>query len=543
MYKYNTKLHKTAVIFYFFLISFAVLTFCTRSSFLYPYNNWDDANSYFSMGKSMFHGSVIYRDIFDQKGPYLYFLYGLCSLVSRTDFCGVFLMEVLLGALDAAAVYLILRLYLERTLSLLLLPVFLACTFSSYSFYWGGSAEEVCLPLLLWALYILLHSRTRYGGHISLRDVFLVGLMCGVVACIKFTLLGFFFAFMIMVMIDCLSRRSFTRFLKACVIFLAGMFIPFVPWLVYFGMKGALDDWYHAYVYTNVFIYSTFGAANKGEGVYDKLYAMAKILYWLFWDNLSFFLLIFAGLCGFLILRPGKSLTERLEPALLFGFSFLGIYIGGAALPYYAFALTIFTVFGLIWAGEWMQRLVIFRVEWMQRLVIFKVPSAILVCLPMTILAGVFSWWNTPNRYYLSYNREDVFLTSFVRDINQIREELAAGSDADEEASDVQSRSAFHSPAGPDITLLNYNCLDCGLYTAADIYPSCYWFQTQTNPDPSVFADQHRYIQEGLTDFVVVRDDYPDFIFDCYEQIDSFHQVMGEVEHDYFLFYKKATGS
>ena len=45
----------------------AVMLFCTRSSFLFPMNNWDDANSYFTMGKSMMHGILIYRDIFDQK--------------------------------------------------------------------------------------------------------------------------------------------------------------------------------------------------------------------------------------------------------------------------------------------------------------------------------------------------------------------------------------------------------------------------------------------------------------------------------------------
>ena len=527
MYTFDMKFRKTAFVFYLFLVSLVILLFCTRSSPLYPYNNWDDANSYFSMGKSMFHGAVIYRDLFDQKGPYLYLFYGLCSLISRTDFGGVFLMEVLLCVLDAAAVFCILRLYLRESLSLVLLPVFLACTFSSWCFYWGGCAEEICLPLLLWSLYILLLDRTHRKGHVTLRDIFYAGLMCGVVACIKFTLLGFFFGFMVMVMIDSLLSGGMARFLKACLIFLAGMFIPFIPWLVYFGIKGALGDWYNAYIYTNVFLYSTFGAANKGETVLGKAYVLAKLLYWLFWDNLSCFALIAAGLCGFLF-RPGTSPVERLEPALLFGFSFLGIYIGGAALPYYAFALTIFAVFGLICVGECLQKLAEKLFSPTRSPVCCASGRSALVpaCLFMVLASGIFSWMNTPNRYYLSYDKDDVFLTPFTEDIERIRTGMASNADAQ-----------GHPPAG-DVTLLNYNCLDCGLYTTADIYPSCYWFQTQTNPDPSVFADQHRYIQEGRTDFVVVRDDYPDFIFDCYELIDSFHQVMGEVEHDYYLFFR-----
>ena len=53
--------------------AFFILLFATRSSFLYPCNDWNDANSYFSMGKALFNGRVPYRDIFDQKGMYLYF--------------------------------------------------------------------------------------------------------------------------------------------------------------------------------------------------------------------------------------------------------------------------------------------------------------------------------------------------------------------------------------------------------------------------------------------------------------------------------------
>ena len=72
------------------LAAFLVLLFASRSSFLYPFNDWNDANSYFSVGKALFNGKMPYRDVFDQKGMYLYFLYGLAYLVSHTTFLGVF---------------------------------------------------------------------------------------------------------------------------------------------------------------------------------------------------------------------------------------------------------------------------------------------------------------------------------------------------------------------------------------------------------------------------------------------------------------------
>ena len=43
----------------------------------------------------MFNGSVLYRDIYEQKGPLLYFVHGLAGLVSETNFIGVYLVEII----------------------------------------------------------------------------------------------------------------------------------------------------------------------------------------------------------------------------------------------------------------------------------------------------------------------------------------------------------------------------------------------------------------------------------------------------------------
>ncbi len=57
---------------YSFIVSFAVLAVCSKSSFLYPFNDWVDADCYFTVGKGMMQGKVVYRDLFEQKGVLLY---------------------------------------------------------------------------------------------------------------------------------------------------------------------------------------------------------------------------------------------------------------------------------------------------------------------------------------------------------------------------------------------------------------------------------------------------------------------------------------
>lgn len=94
-----TRSKRISEAFYLLLAGFVLLLFATRSSFLYPCNDWNDANSYFSVGKALFNGKMPYRDVFDQKGMYLYFFYGLAYLVSHTTFAGVFLLEIILAFL------------------------------------------------------------------------------------------------------------------------------------------------------------------------------------------------------------------------------------------------------------------------------------------------------------------------------------------------------------------------------------------------------------------------------------------------------------
>ncbi len=550
-------------------ISFFLMLFLTRSSFLYPYNNWDDSNSYFSMGKSMFHGTLIYRDLFDQKGPYLYFLYGLCSLLSRTTFHGVFIMEVIWAAADLLLIGRILRLHCSKRISLFLSPILLTCMFASKSFYWGGCAEELCLPFLLYPLYILMkslaeatkskcpsgmqncecadgmenaerldgepHKEHSAGGSVfSPREVFYAGLCCGFVFCVKFTLMGFFLGFALVVIMTC---RSFREFWKLAGRYLLGILLPFVPWVLYFAATGGLDDWYRVYIYTNVFLYSDFGANSHGATAAQKVYDLAKILYWLVLDNIQYYVFILLGMLWSL-LRRGASFLQRIWPMLLFGCTFLFIYIGGAHLPYYALPLTVFAVPGGAALGKGLDRTFLRRkgrpaAEDASGTDLQEATdggdilcgcrkgtalTALLLIASLGISLAVFfrcSW----NADYLGTPKEAVFLSKFTQDI---REDQAAG---------------LVDPYAT--TLLNIGCLDSGLYNAADIYPTCYWFQTQTLPGDEVTNAQLSYITEGQTDYIVARDSYPDEIWQHYELVDTFHQELDPQAFDYYLFRRK----
>lgn len=488
---------------YFILAAGLCLMLASRSSFLYPLNNWDDANSYFSVGKGIFNGRMPYRDIFDQKGMYLYFFYGLCYLVSHTTFLGVFIMEIILGALDIAGFYSIISLYGKKCIAFALAPVAFAATVCSRCFWWGGAAEEVCLPFYIWGLYLVTdYFKNKYPGEVmSFKTVFIGGILAGMVANIKYTGLGFFFAWMMMVFFSYVAEKEFLKGIKACFVFLFGMFVPFVPWIIYFGVQGALYEWYWGYVYINVFLYSKFD--DTGAGLYDKVYNLAKVLYWRIIANWQYFIFVIPGLM-FTFFGKGKKLLQRLIGPVLFAFTFLGIFGGGREIPYYSLPLSVFAAFGTCLLAVILEKLLNTNSRTSQ-----TVLTAL--CLAFSV---VFVYTNSMNIPFMKVSKDDFFLFRFRDEVLQTE----------------------------DPTLLNVGCLDAGLYTLCDIVPSCRWFQTQTldidEPENNPYMEQERYVREGLVDYILVRDYIPEFIDDHYQLIDSEDYGWYGYDFTYYLYKK-----
>lgn len=482
------------------------LTFCSRSSFLFSYNNWDDANSYFSMGKFMMNGGVIYRDLYDQKGPYLYLLYGIAYLISNNSFLGVFVLEILAVSIFFYYSYRIIRLYCSFKIALALLPLLAMGTLSSLSFYWGGAAEEFCLPLLAYSLYTSIrYFKEEYPQLPSKKVILINGILAGIILQIKYTMLGFYFIWMAIMALTNLSKEKWKKTFGNCLLFLGAMGATILPWLIYFGIHGALKDWYTCYIYNNIFFYSNL--QEESMGLLDRGYQLAKILYNLILDNKSYFGFIVLGLYYMLFSKSNRWL-EKINVFALFGFLFLGIYIGGANIFYYSIPLMVFAAIGFGALGRGLMK---FEVN--QKLY-FARGKITYTILGVVIFAASLWGANTLsiNTEYRKMEKEEHFLFRFKEIVEQ-----------------------KESP-----TLLNINMLDAGLYTVADILPTCKYFQTNGIALEELYEEQERYIREGLTDFVIARFDYPDYLLENYElAAEQSFNTSGKEESMYYLFQRK----
>lgn len=160
-----------------FAISFLVLAFASECSFIYPYNAWDDPNCYFTVVKAMVKGKVLYKDIYEQKGPYVYFIHIISYFISPKSFFGVFLLEVILAFISSCIIVKILNLYGITSIKKQILSclIYSLTVYFSRSFAQGDSVEELLNPLFLLIIYLTLKDGNKKLNY------FLIGLTGGCV--------------------------------------------------------------------------------------------------------------------------------------------------------------------------------------------------------------------------------------------------------------------------------------------------------------------------------------------------------------------------
>ena len=511
--------------------AFLTMLICSRSSFLYVFNLWDDANSYFTVGKCIFRGFVPYRDLFDQKGIMLYFIYGLGSLISRTTFTGVFVMEIIAAFFSLLAILRIYQLYLEpRTFPYILTPITGAVIYSSANFYWGGSAEEFLFPFIMWGMYISLkYFRQDYPEPMPYGRVLVGGILAGCVLNIKFNSLGFFFAWMAMVFFaDIIGERAIAKAIISCFVFLGGMGIATLPWTIYFGVNGAIDDWVYVYIYKNVFEYSqklTFG--DRVARIYDIVknhYLNNMPVYILFAIGIVYFL---ASAISSAMYEDRNSLVRRdrffihvgiielINMGMLFGFLLLVIFIGGVSLPYYSFPVNGFVVFGFIPFCYIIEKFLKRRIERSTHGrnyggAILDSGLAFACSLVAVALSVAITYLTSMNVKVMNLKAEDLWLYHFR---------------------DYIAESGVEDPG----IILEYT-FDVGLYTVLDIEPICYYFQTQTLNMDEVLDYQKQYVHNGEADFVVSVTYEAEGLGDRYDKVMQERCVFYNFDQTYFLY-------
>lgn len=448
--------------FYFVVCAFFILSICSTCSFLYPFHTWDDSNCFFTVGKSVWFGKVMYRDLFEQKGPLLYFIHSVAYLISHRSFAGVFCFEIIAAAIFMFFCWKTLSLFSDEKIGLLV-PFIAVIAYSSTGFVLGDSAEEFCLPFFMCSLYVSIR-HIKKNSLFTRCELVATGIFAGCVLWIKFSLLGFYIGWCIVPIYLYVQKKLWKKIISSFALVMGGIFIATVPYILYFGANHAIMDWLEVYIYDNIFLYTS---GEKGS----PLQAVVKGLFRFYWRNyFYFFASILSSVVLFKVARDnGKAIGAHI--VTIFATTSLFIYGGGRAYEYYGFDLCLFFIFSLLPLYEFINQN-FFCKESLARKRTFVLTGFAFLC-----ISFVSAFLITKNKEVLKIKRDDLPQFKFDKIISQ-----------------------YENP-----TLLNYGTLDCGFYTVSGIIPVNRFFIKIHLPVKEMDYEQNKIISEGIVDFVVSK--------------------------------------
>ena len=482
------------------LLSVLFIGLASKSSPLYPLNDWVDVNCFFTMGRGILDGLVPYRDLYEQKGPVLYFIYAIIALFSRNSFVGVYLLEVVTFGLFLYFSGMLAQLYQGSSkVVYFLVAILAAAVVTSWSFTHGGSVEQNMLFMLVYGMYSVVRAIREERG-LSFREAFVNGIFAGIVLWVKYTTLGFYIGLALFVLIWYPSEKHAGKILLATIgQFLLGVGAVSAMVFGYFLIHGAVDDFMTVYFYNNLFLYPVETQGSKLELIENCLKSTLQY-------NGSYSWLITAGVFLFL-LQLRSHWRDFLMAVLTFIGLTVGTYWGGRGYTYYGLILAIYTVFGLIALVKACQ---------MAKLTLSK-PLPAMVTLSALVLSVAllanYAYDKSGNTYLMRYEKEGHPAYRFAQTINQVE----------------------------NAKILNYGFLDGGFYYAAGIDPNCKFFCTLNIDAPDMWSSQREAINNGEVDFVITRR-YPLSSYSAnssgYRLVDEASFYFEGVDFTYYLYQK-----
>lgn len=178
---------------------------------VYPHNFSYDSAFFRFIGKEILKGKVPYRDVWDHKGPVLYFLQALGALGGTTNKGTniLFLMQLLSISVSTYFQYKIYCLFEDdsRSFTKFMMYLISLCSVFSITIESGNLSEEWCLPMTCCSLYLLtkFSVNAKNDGKHPRAYAFIHGIMIGLMmlirannafpVCAGIFFIGFFFVY------------------------------------------------------------------------------------------------------------------------------------------------------------------------------------------------------------------------------------------------------------------------------------------------------------------------------------------------------------
>lgn len=333
----NNKLSQNALIILIGLLSFAFLSFFSYyTSPITTVDNGADAAFFRLVGQGMTKGYLPYRDFFDMKGPFFFFIEYIGQLISYGRM-GVFIMQLI----NLTAVLLVIcKIYeLSNVKSNLvklglLLPIL--CV-ASFTFEGGNLTEEFSLFEILSCLYLglLYFEKIDDESDFWQKKIYFIGglwfgICFGLLVMIRITNVAFICAIALVIFLQLIIKKRFLQIAVVVGSFVLGLAISMSPALLFYTSKGLFNE-----LIDSMFI---LGFKYSGEKSFADHVVEAVL------GDRKFQLLLIIIPASVPFVLGWRSWKERLVVLTGALFSFFAIVSGNNYLHYYTLVIPLIVI-------------------------------------------------------------------------------------------------------------------------------------------------------------------------------------------------------
>ena len=257
-----------------------------------PLNNaviQNDSAVFQIMGRGLTKGQIIYKDLFDHKGPIVYIINAMAYIINPK--IGLFIIETLINYVGAIFIFKTARIFVGRKVSGTLTVTYFAMIFLFAS--GGNFTEEYSMTFTSIAMYCII--RILYKNEYENKWLWIsIGVTFAINFFIKPTYIGIWIAFGIIQLIYSVKEKKIKKLIKYIWYMTIGIFVVTVPIIVYLIANNDINDFINAYFVLNM-KYANSTIKEKVEK-----FVLLTI------QSKSILLIIFSFICNIVIIANKK---------------------------------------------------------------------------------------------------------------------------------------------------------------------------------------------------------------------------------------------
>lgn len=225
-----------------------LLFYSISTSPLFAFEGCDSA-IFQEIGLAVTKGEILYRDIFDNKGPLLYWLNALGLTIGGVT--GILILQTIFQSVSFYFLFRIARLFTNGLNSLLVL--LFTIVYYSVFILEGNQCEEWMLPMLTVAFYTVLKYYLTPNTIFPVSRALLLGLCFGLAFFIRPNdAVGIVGGLTAGLFLYLLVNRHYHEALRLIFFFVCGTAIVAIPIIVYFALHHALSEFYFGMFGVNI---------------------------------------------------------------------------------------------------------------------------------------------------------------------------------------------------------------------------------------------------------------------------------------------------